>query len=175
MAFFQKNISNFLDRLAVFCIFSYIRFHLWGRGPLSSKPQSWGQVPSLFLGTQDGQNDTTDWPLCSWPVVYPEADVGHFECPNQGDWSCILPIHHGFFGADDASQGVTNRGNGPAFCPKNPDCCGDPEVGHKDTLVDVLPWESGEEKGGVFGILRDQSEDVCGLLLQKRIRKSWYL
>jgi hypothetical protein len=173
MAFFQKNISNFLDRLTVFCIFSYIRFHRWGRRPLSSKPKSWAQVCSIFLrenGVQDGQNDTTG-PSCYWPVVYPEADVGHFECPNQGDQHCILPIHHGFFGADDASLGLTNRG----FCPKNADGCDDPEVVHKDGPVDGLPWASTEEKGGVFGILRDQSEDVCGLLLQRRIRKSWYL
>ena len=179
MGFFQKNISNFLDRLTVFCIFSYIRFNGWGRYPFSSKHSSWGQMRSLFLGkkgVQSGQINETDRSSCSWPIIHPEANIGHFEHPNHGDQSCILPIHHGFFGADDASHGFTSRGGLPAFCVKNADCFDDPEVcSDKDAPVDLLPWASGEEKGDVFGILRDQSDYVCGLLLQKRIRTSWYL
>jgi hypothetical protein len=163
MAFFQKNIGNFLDRLAVFCIFSYIHFNRWSRRPFSSKHSARDQIQEA-------------WPTCSWPIIHPEADIGHFECLSQEDQSYILPAHHGFFGADDALQVLSSQENFPAFSAKNADCFDYAEVSRdKDTPEGRLPWVTDQENGGVFGILRDQSDGVCGVLLQKRIRTSWYL
>ena len=178
MAFFQKNIGNFLDRLAVFCIFYYIHFNRWGRRPFSSKHSTWGQMCALFLDKNGVQGQIQE-AYSSWPIIHPEADIGHFECLNrclnQAKQSCILPIDQGFFGADDASPHLSSQENFSAFSEKNADCFDCAEVSRDDAPEGLIPWTTNQEKGDVFGILRDQSDGVCGLLLQKRIRTSWHL
>jgi hypothetical protein len=185
MAFFQKNIGNFLHRLTVFCIFSFIRFNRWG--PWVLKHKAWDQICSLFPGKNaehihnaqrihNGEQEEQvqgPWPCFSWPIIDPRADVGHFEGLNQGDQSCILPIHQGFFGADDTSQVWSNQGETLQFYPKNAECLGCAQVCHHQTPADDLSCH--QETGDVFGILRDQIPCVCAVVQQKRLRTSWYL
>ncbi len=86
-----------------------------------------------------------------------------------------MPIHHGFFGADDASQGISKQQENLGFCTKNEECLGCAPVDDDWAPVDELPWVSGQENADVFGILRDQNRCGCGVWLQKRLRTSWYL
>lgn len=204
MAFFQKNIGNFLDRLAVFCIFYAIRFNRWGRRPWALNHRAWGHIYSLFPGKHqeqandrqvqqayDRQIEQADdrqirngapeelvqgpWPSFSWPIIAPGADVDHIEDLSQGDRSGILPIQQGFFGADDAPQVCSNQGDTQPFGAKHTQCFGCAQVCGDQTPTDDRSWIGAREKGDVFGILRDQSQCVCGVLLQKSLRTSWYL
>ncbi|MBM3631506.1 MAG: hypothetical protein FJX00_00735 [Alphaproteobacteria bacterium] len=192
MAFFQKNIGNFLDRLAVFFIFSSIRFNRWGRRPWALNTKAWGHIHSLFPGKHQEQPDNRQhdkqmhngvpeesvqepWPSFSWPIIAPGADVNHGEDLNQWNRSCIVPTQQGFFGADDAPQVCSNQGKTRPFGAKHIQCFGCAQVCGDQTPVDDRPWIGTGEQGCVFGILRDQSHCICGVLLQKSLRTSWYL
>ena len=188
MAFFQKNIGNFLDRLAVFCIFYAIRFNRWGRRPWALNHRAWGHIYSLFPGKHQEQADDRQirngapeelvqgpWPSFSWPIIAPGADVDHGEDLNQWNRSCILPTQQSFFGADDAPQVCSNQGETQSFGAKHTQCFGCAQVCGDQTPVDDRSWIGAGEKGDVFGILRDQSHCVCGVLLQKSLRTKWYL
>jgi hypothetical protein len=212
MAFFQKNIGNVLDRLAVFFIFSSIRFNRWGRRPWALNHRAWGHVYSLFPGKHQGQADDRQvqqdhdrqvqqdhdrqvqqvhdrqvhngvpeesvqgpWPSFSWPIIASGADVDHGEDLNQWNRSCILPNQQGFFGADDAPQVCSNQGETQPLGAKHTQCFGCAQVCGDQTPANDRPWIGTGEKGDVFGILRDQSHCVCGVLLQKSLRTNWYL
>ncbi len=192
MAFFQKNIGNFLHRLSVFFIFSQIRFNLWGRHLFALKHAPWDQTHSLSgkNGVQEGQIHETDLSLCSWPIIHPEADVGHFAypqqsthcaCPNRGLQSegltkgvcAYLGAQCHFFGDNHPSQVLSSQGSLSPLCANHENHFNGREDG-MDLPLDVLAWGTDQKKCDVFGILREQSDGACGLLLQKRIRTSWY-
>jgi hypothetical protein len=128
--------------------------------------KSGGQGEQVYNGGQEEQVQDP-WPSFSWPII--QSDGGYCGL-NHENQSYILPIHHGFFGADDASQVWSNQGETRGVCPKNEDCLVCPGDG---AGADDRPCH--QEKGDVFGILRDHSPCVCAVVQQKRLRTSWYL
>lgn len=117
MLFFQNNIGKFLDRWAIFFVFS--AFRLYVRARHTSK----------------------------------------------------VPIKNSLH-QDVGTEKFLYELGGPFF---NDDCTHPVETEQMHVAEDVAHQSPVYWRDDMFGILRHETPPVCGLLLQKRIRTSWYI
>jgi hypothetical protein len=188
MNFFRKNIVNILDRIAIFCIFSSIRFNGCGQsGPCLAKTQETlgGQICTPFSAKNELRGEKiSPSPLSfyPWSIPYLDSDVADFKgIENKKDHGVEHPYQNeprgdnaNFLDSDNVC-GQKGQGDWCALWPQRRSVFNESEIN-----TDVEQWmnraggQEGQEKEEVFGILCDYPNHVCGLFLQKRIRTSFY-